>query len=170
MDEKKLKRRNLIFRIMIFIGTYAGIGAVRGFFNIRIAAGGGDDYTVLDMSSSLALSYITFLFMAVAAFIMNFFARQAVSKREWIIRSVVMGLSVILIWYSAPSISYIIYMGATRYSDISFIYPLDLDFVAAYISANLWTTFSYMVAAAVYVVLTVISVMSIFKQRRSNEV
>ncbi|MDO5402671.1 MAG: hypothetical protein Q4F11_04455, partial [Eubacteriales bacterium] len=157
MNEKKLRRKNLALRIMIFIGTYAGVNAVRGFFSIRMAVGNSDDYTILAMSSSLALDYLTFLLMSAAVFIMNFFVKQALSKKEWIIRAVVMGISVVLIWYSAPSISYIIYMGASRYSENLLIYPVDIKFAESYISSNLWTVFSYMVSAAVYVVLAVMS-------------
>lgn len=166
MDEKKIKRRNLALRILIFIATYTGINAVKEFFYIRVAAGVQDDSAILAWSASLALDYLTFLVLSIVIFVMNFVARYSISKKELIIRSIVLGVSVILIWYSAPSISYIAYMGVSRYKEMPLAYPVDIDVMASYISENLWTVFSYMVSAAAYVGMTVVSIVSLVKRRR----
>lgn len=166
MDDKKLRGKNLALRILIFITTYMGVSSVRDFFDIRMAVGFRDDYTIFSMAAGYAVDYLTFLILAIVVFVMNFVARKSVSKKELIFRSVILGFAVILIWQSAPSVSYISYMGASRYTDITTVYPIDIGYVTEYISTNLWTVFSYMVSAAAYVVLTVISILSIVKNRR----
>ncbi|MDD3240117.1 MAG: hypothetical protein PHW47_08565 [Lachnospira sp.] len=168
MNEKRLKRRNLALRIIIFIATYTGVNAVRGFFRMKTSVDVLGDYEVLALSASLAMDYMVFLILSIAAFVMNFVARKSVTRNQLIIRSIVLGAALILIWYSAPSISYITYMGASRYTEINLIYPVDMDYVTSYISGNLWTVFSYMAAAAVYVGMTVVSIYSLINTKKKN--
>lgn len=166
MDEKKIKRRNLVLRILIYIAAFMGLNAVRGFFYVRAAAGVQEDSAIFAGSASLAMDYLTFLVLSIVIFVMNFVARHSISKKKLIIRSIVLGLSVVLIWYSAPSISYIAYMGISRFEEMPLAYPVDIEIMESYISGNLWTVFSYMVSAAAYAGMTVISIVSLVKGRK----
>lgn len=158
MFEKKLKRRNVIFNILIFAGFALGARTAINYLAFIMNFDSVNGEQIGSVSSNMVVYYMMFFGCSVAAIVFSFLTKRGVKKVYYYIRTGLLIVSSFLIIMSSTAITVMGSIGIARfYEDFDTLKELYASELVDMLLEEPFSFYTYIIADVIFFVLMMIN-------------